>query len=101
MSPIAPIAPTTVAIAPVSNPLATLPGVSGTSFATMLGDGLKSVEAKVAKADEMVRRFALDDSVPVHQVTYALEEARLSVEMGLQVRARLVEGYRELMNMQL
>ena len=83
---------------------ANLPMVSSAgpaSFASMLSDGMKSMEAKVAHADDMVRRFALDDSVPVHQVTYALEEARLSVEMAMQVRARLVEGYRELMNMQL
>jgi flagellar hook-basal body complex protein FliE len=37
--------------------------------------------------------------VPLHQVTYALEEARLSVELAMQVRTRLVESYRELMNM--
>ena len=52
-------------------------------------------------ADELVRQFALDDSVPVHQVTIALEEARLSIELATQVRTRLVETYRELMNMQL
>ena len=59
------------------------------------------MDAKVARADQLVTRFALDDSVPVHQVTVALEEARLSVELAMQVRARLVEGYRELMNLQL
>jgi len=37
----------------------------------------------------------------VHQVTLALEQARLSVELAMQVRQRLVESYRELMNMQL
>jgi flagellar hook-basal body complex protein FliE len=71
------------------------------SFAALLADGIKSMEAKVAKADEMVKAFALDDSIPVHQVTYALEEARLSVELAMQVRAKLLDGYRELMNMQL
>jgi flagellar hook-basal body complex protein FliE len=49
----------------------------------------------------MVRAFALDDSVPVHQVTVALEQARLSVELALQVRERLVDGFREIMNTQL
>ena len=63
--------------------------------------GLNGVNAKLDQADALVRRFAVDDSVPVHQVTMALEEARLSVELAMQVRARLVEGYRDLMNMQL
>jgi flagellar hook-basal body complex protein FliE len=71
------------------------------SFSSLLASGLHTLEAKIARADGLVRRFALDDSVPVHQVTYALEEARMSVELAMQVRARLVEGYRDLMNMQL
>lgn len=71
------------------------------SFAQLLTDGVDQVSGKLADADAAVRAFALDDSIPVHQVTYALEEARLSVEMFLQVRSRLVEGYQQLMNMQL
>lgn len=74
---------------------------SGPDFASVMSRGLANMEAKVAEADRMVTRFALDDSVPVHQVTIALEEARLAVEYAMQVRQRLVEGYRELMNMQL
>lgn len=71
------------------------------NFSTLVSEGLTSMDAKVAHADQMVSRFALDDSVPLHQVTIALEEARLSVEFAMQVRQRFVEGYRELMNMQL
>ena len=73
----------------------------GESFDSVLAVGLRSVDQKIAHADSLVRQFALDDSVPVHQVTIALEEARLSVELAMQVRARLVETYREFMNMQL
>ena len=78
---------------------ATMP--SSDNFASLLSGGLKSMEAKVAHADAMVKAFALDDSIPVHQVTYALEEARLSVELAIQVRNRLLDGFRELMTMQL
>jgi flagellar hook-basal body complex protein FliE len=72
-----------------------------TGFGDMIMQGLHSIDARVDKADALVRQFAIDDSVPVHHVTMALEEARLSVELAMQVRARLVEGYRELMNMQI
>lgn len=74
---------------------------TGPDFAAILSRGVANMETKVAEADRMVTRFALDDNVPVHQVTIALEEARLAVEYAIQVRQRLVEGYRELMNMQL
>ena len=30
--------------------------------------------------------------MPVHQVTYALEQARLSMELMMQVRSQLIEG---------
>ncbi len=74
---------------------------TGANFASILRSGLESVNDKIATADGLVRQFALDDSIPVHQVTFALEEARLAVEFAMQVRQRLTETYRELMNMQL
>lgn len=71
------------------------------SFERLLMDGISEVDKKVADADAMIRAFALDDSIPLHQVTFALEQARLSVELAMQVRARLVEGYQEMLRMQL
>ncbi len=73
----------------------------GAGFGELLMQGLRGVDAKLNAADNLVARFAVDDDIPVHQVTMALEEARLSVDLAMQVRGRLVEGYRELMNMQL
>ena len=75
--------------------------LSGTRFADVLMTGLRDVDQKIATADKLVQQFALDDSVPVHQVTMALAEAKLAVELAMQVRTRLVEGFRELMNTQL
>ena len=71
------------------------------SFADMLTTGIASVNDQVIAADRLATAFVLDDSIPVHQVTFALEQARLSLELMLQVRGRLVEGYQQLMNMQL
>ncbi|WP_088307327.1 flagellar hook-basal body complex protein FliE [Novosphingobium sp. B 225] len=97
------------AIAPISavthTAQAVQPGAAGPangpSFVEMLSNGLSVTEAKLAKADELVAQFAIDDSIPVHRVTYALEEARISFELMLQVRNRLLEGTQQLMNMQL
>lgn len=71
------------------------------TFGHLLLDGLQQVNQSVLKADELTRAFAVDDSVPLHQVTFALEQARLSIELMSQVRSRLVEGYQELFRMQL
>jgi len=86
----------------VAAPLPTPPASGAVpSFASLLTNGLDDVSAKVQDADKLARAFALDDSIPLHQVTFALENARLSLEMMTQVRTRLIEGYQQLMNMQL
>jgi flagellar hook-basal body complex protein FliE len=102
MSAVPPIS--AAAVSPLAKVIEQLPATQSLgsgNFASLLADGIKAMETKVARADEMVKAFALDDSIPVHQVTYALEEARLSVELAMQVRSRLLDGYREFMNMQL
>jgi len=80
---------------------ATAPQAPGASFGDILMSGLRNVDGKVATADKLVQQFAVDDSVPVHQVTMALGEARVAVELAMQVRSGLLEGYRQLMNMPL
>lgn len=109
MTPFAPIAAVGATPAPLNLALGALPPVAAQptavaatpGFGDMLMNGLRGVDTRVAEANKLVNDFALDDSVPVHHVTMALEQARLSVELAMQVRQRLVEGYRELMNMQL
>lgn len=81
-------------------PSASPSNAAGPSFATVLNEGLAAIDAKVAKADAMMSAFALGEPVPVHQVTIALEEARIAIEMAVQVRERLTETYRSFMNMQ-
>ena len=70
-------------------------------FGDMLAEGVAAVSEKVDTANALVRQFAVDDTVPIHQVTMALEEARLALDLALQIRTHLIEGYREIMNMQL
>lgn len=70
------------------------------SFTQLLTSGLQGVDTKVAKADAMVQAYAEGQSIPVHQVTLALEEARIAVELATQIRGRLIETYREFMTMQ-
>lgn len=74
---------------------------SSESFADLIARGVGEVETRIDRADRLVRDFVVDDSIPVHEVTIALEQARVAVELAVQVRTRIVEGYRDIMNMQL
>jgi flagellar hook-basal body complex protein FliE len=100
-APIPPVAATPLPdVSPVSqNPLP--PAAGPTSFGQLLTDGIDKINTKILDADKTVRAFALDDTVPVHQVTFALDEARSAMELALQIRSRLLDGYQQLMNMQL
>lgn len=101
MSQVAPIAALSLAtVAPPSLTPVKSTVAPGASFAQLITQGVADVDEKLRAADTMVQAFALDDSVPVHQVTFALEQARLSVELMMQVRNRMLEGYQELMRMQ-
>lgn len=97
-APIAPIAP----IAAGAETAALVgPRTAGPSFGQWLLNGVDQVNHKLIDADAMAAQFALDDAIAPHQVTFALEQARLSLELAMQVRARLVEAYQELSRMQL
>jgi flagellar hook-basal body complex protein FliE len=105
MSPLEPVSAVTAA-AGANTVGATAPCMeadraTGESFADLMARGLEEAEAKVDHANGLVRQFAIDGSVPLHEVTIALEEARIAVDLAMQVRTRVVEGYREIMNMQL
>jgi flagellar hook-basal body complex protein FliE len=78
------------------------PATSGISaFAHLLQNGVGHVNQKLVDAEALSKSFALDDSVPLQQVTFALQEARLSLEFMLQVRTRLVDAYQQFAQMQL
>jgi flagellar hook-basal body complex protein FliE len=84
------------------DPLATASRpASPASFADMIARGVETTTAKLAAADRLVAQAAVDDSIPLHQVTYALEEARISFELMIQLRNRLIDASQQLMNMQL
>jgi flagellar hook-basal body complex protein FliE len=79
----------------------TLASPHGTSFAQMIMGGIDHASQQAAQADAKIAAFAVDDTIPPHEVIFAIEQARHSLEMMLQVRSRLVEGFQEIMRMQL
>jgi flagellar hook-basal body complex protein FliE len=75
--------------------------VPSTSFANLLTQGIDAANTKLVRADQLVAQAAVDTSIPLHQVTFALEEGRISFELLIQVRNRLIDASQQLLNMQL
>lgn len=71
------------------------------SFKQLLMRGVETTSAKLSEADRLLARSVVDDTIPLHQVTYALEEARISFELMILVRNRLLDASQQLTNMQL
>lgn len=76
------------------------PVTEGPTFASVIGDGLAGVNQSVTAADAATRALAAGDDIPVHDVMIALEEARVDMQMVVQVRNRLLSAYHDIVTMQ-
>jgi flagellar hook-basal body complex protein FliE len=72
-----------------------------TDFADLLGDGLAKTDASLKTADTQLRQLAAGADIPIHDVMISMEKARLDLMLVVEVRNRVIEGYQELMRMQL
>lgn len=75
---------------------------SMTSFADTLKSQLDSVNEKQIESDVLNDKLIKGDgNVNIHQVMLSTEEAKMSVNLAIQVRNKLVEAYQEISKIQL
>ena len=58
------------------------------------------VNNKLVDAENQVQRLAIGDVENLHQVMISLEHAKLSFQLAMQVRNRVLEAYQEVLRMQ-
>ncbi len=75
-------------------------GSSGASFENMLGNFASEVNQKQAATSSSVDGLLGGGNVSLHQAMISMEEANVSFQMMVEVRNRLMDGYQELMRMQ-
>jgi flagellar hook-basal body complex protein FliE len=73
---------------------------SGAHFENLLGDFVNDVAQKQAAAGGAVSGLLSGQNVSLHQAMISMEEANVSFQMMVEVRNRLLDGYQELMRMQ-
>lgn len=71
------------------------------SFGQWLAGQIKNVNSEVIQADQSVRELALGETENLHQVMVKLEKAKLSFELMLQVRNKVLEAYQDVIRMQI
>ena len=73
----------------------------GNQFAAWFGQQLEGVNSQLGVAEQGVRRLAAGDTANLHQIMIDLEQAKLSLQLAMQVRSHMLDAYRELMQMQM
>jgi flagellar hook-basal body complex protein FliE len=71
------------------------------SFAEALRQAVEKLNETQLRADRALAQFLTGEIQDVHQVVLAMEEARLAMQLAVQVRNRIVEAYQELSRMQI
>ena len=100
--------PPSVPIAPLDAPFdapgidaARAPAMQGASaFGQWFTQQLGTVNGQLEVADRQLQAVATGEAQNLHQVMISLEEARLSFQLLVQVRNRVLEAYQDVMRMQ-
>ena len=73
---------------------------TGDGFADTLRDAIGEVDASQKEADSQIEAFVAGEQENLHDVTIAMNEARLHFQLMTEVRNKSLETYQELMRMQ-
>ncbi|WP_334109656.1 flagellar hook-basal body complex protein FliE [Thermodesulfitimonas autotrophica] len=71
------------------------------SFGELLNRMLNEVNEAQGNADKAIKGFLTGEVQDVHQVVLATEEARLMLELAVQVRNKIIEAYQEISRTQI
>ncbi|THB75549.1 MAG: flagellar hook-basal body complex protein FliE [Gammaproteobacteria bacterium] len=96
---IEPIAPISAQIDPISNQA--ISTTTKSSFESFMQNATQTTNDKLVDADIAVRDLALGKSQNLHEVMISLEEAKISFELMVQVRNKIVEAYQEILRMRI
>jgi flagellar hook-basal body complex protein FliE len=74
---------------------------NNTNFSEILKNELDKVNDIQLNAEQATQDLLTGKATDVHQVLIATEEAKLSLEMAVQIRNKLVDAYQEISRMQI
>lgn len=72
---------------------------NGPSFADVFKRAVNDASSLQGEAQDLIGAFLRGEPVEMHQVMAASEEASISLELLVEIRNKLAEAYRSVMNM--
>ncbi|AYM96390.1 flagellar hook-basal body complex protein FliE [Acidovorax sp. 1608163] len=73
----------------------------GPGFSDLVTQGLQQVNQQLLASQTDLQQLAVGNVQNLHQIMIRLEESKLSFQLMMQVRSRLLEAYQDVMKMQL
>ena len=73
----------------------------GNNFSEILKESLDSLNEKQVNSDNITNDFITGKDVEGHEMILATEEAKMSLQLAIQVRNKVVDAIKELNGMQL
>ncbi len=70
------------------------------SFSEVLSSALNKLNETQVKADSLSMELLTGEVQDIHQVTIAMQEAKLSMQLAVEVRNKVIEAYQEISRMQ-
>lgn len=69
------------------------------SFGQLVTSGLSQINGQLIGSQVDLQKLAMGDAQNLHQIMINLEESRVSFQLMMQVRNRLLEAYQDIMKM--
>ena len=71
------------------------------NFQNWLSNEMAELNNQIISSENKLEKLATGEFNNLHDVMISLEKAKLSFQLALQVRNKLLEGYQEIMRMQI
>lgn len=70
------------------------------TFGTILKDSINEVNRLQSDADKSITKVHTDKSASLHEAVIAMEKSSIAFRTMLSIRNKIIEGYQEIMRMQ-
>jgi len=71
-----------------------------TSFSDVIGQAINAINSTQSQADVAATQLVSGNSTDIHSVMIAMEKAKVTFDMAVQVRNKTLDAYTELMHTQ-
>lgn len=76
-------------------------GIARGDFLDQLKSGAVQLSEQTDQATALLSSYAVGENVAPHDLVMAMEQAKLSLQLAVEVRNRLVDAYQELTRLQI